>query len=101
MVLLEPEDIFVRNTLSVRSVPGQDKLYQNTNTESIFTFGDFRISRDLNPNIVDGDPRSLSFDRLQSLTSLTSSNFNAGEAIGLTINDLNLDLSDPYQFCTY
>ncbi len=98
MVLLEPEDIFVRNTLSVRSVPGQDKLYQNTNTESIFTFGDFRISRDLNPNIVDGDPRSLSFDRLQSLTSLTSSNFNAGEAIGLTINDLNLDLSDPNSY---
>lgn len=98
MVLLEPEDIFVRNTLSVRSVPGQDKLYQNTNTESIFSFGDFRISRDLNPNVVDGDPRSLSFDRLQSLTSLTSSNFNAGEAIALTINDLNLDLSDPNSY---
>lgn len=84
--------------MSVRSVPGQDKLYQNTNTESIFSFGDFRISRDLNPNLVDGDPRSLSFDRLQSLTSLTSSNFNAGEAIGLTINDLNLDLSDPNSY---
>ncbi len=98
MVLLDPEDIFVRNTLSVRSVPGQDKLYQNTNTESIFSFGDFRISRDLNPNIVDGDPRSLSFDRLQNLTSLNSSNFNAGEAISLTINDLNLDFSDPNSY---
>jgi hypothetical protein len=92
------QDSFYGNTLSVRSVPGQDKLYQSTNTESIFSFGDFRITRDLTSNFVFEDTKSLSFDRFQNLTSLTSSDFNAGEAIGLTENDLNLDLSDPNSY---
>jgi len=95
------QDSFLGNTLSVRSLPGQDKLYQSTNTESIFSFGDFRITRELNSNFVFEDAQSLSFDRFQNLTSLTSSDFNAGEAIGLTENDLNLDLTDPNSYAYF
>jgi hypothetical protein len=94
----EPDQIFVNNTLSTLTIPGEDKLYQNTNTESIFTFGDFRIERNINSNTLLSDIKPLSFDRFQNLTSLTSSDFNATKAIGLTENDLNPDLTDPNSY---
>jgi hypothetical protein len=97
-MFFDPDPLFTNNTLSTRSIPGQDKLYQNTNTESIFTFGDFRITRDLNPNFINGDIKNLSFDRLQNLTSLTSSDFNVNKVLGLTENDLNPDLTDPNSY---
>lgn len=98
MSTFEPINIFERSTLSVRAIPGQDKLYQNTNYQSIFTFGDFRLTRDLDTNIVNTEQRILSFDRAQNLTSLTSSDFNASRIIYLTENDLNLDLTDPNSY---
>lgn len=96
-MFFDPEDIFVKNTLSVRATPGEDKLYQNTNTESIFTFGDFRIERYIG-GFDDSSIPTLNFDRAQNLTSLTSSDFSAGKAIALTENDLNLDLKDPNSY---
>jgi hypothetical protein len=96
-MFFDPDPLFTNNTLSTLSIPGQDKLYQNTNTESIFTFGDFRIERSLTNTLSTGI-KNLSFDRLQNLTSLTSSDFNATKAIGLTENDLNLDLTDPNSY---
>ena len=97
-MFFDPDPRFTNNTLSINSVPGQDKLHQNTNTESIFTFGDFRIERSIDANDLLYDVKSLTFDRFQNLTSLTSSNFNATRALGLTENDLNPDLSDPNSY---
>lgn len=92
------DELFLGNTLSVRSVPGQDKLYQNTTTESIFTFGDFRLTRNLTGNYLANNQNNLSFDRAQNLLSISSSGFNASQTIALTENDLNLDLSDPNSY---
>jgi hypothetical protein len=96
-MFFDPDPLFTNNTLSTLSIPGQDKLYQNTNTESIFTFGDFRIERSLTNTLSTGI-KNLSFDRLQNLTSLTSSDFNVNKVLGLTENDLNPDLTDPNSY---
>lgn len=85
-------------TLSYNYSPGQDKLYQSTNTDSIFTFGDFRLQRTLNSNILENDPRFLSFDNLQSLTGLTSPEFNATRVLYVQENDLNPDMADPNSY---
>ncbi len=85
-------------TLSYNYKPGQDKLYQSTNTDSIFTFGDFRIERTINPNIINNDVLGLNFDRLQNLTSLTSSNFNATEVLNVKENELNPNLKNPNSY---
>ena len=60
-MFFDPDPLFTNNTLSTLSIPGQDKLYQNTNTESIFTFGDFRIERSLTNTLSTGI-KNLSFD---------------------------------------
>jgi hypothetical protein len=85
-------------TLSYNYSPGQDKLYQSTNTDSIFTFGDFRLERTLNSNILENDSRLLSFDRFQSLTGLTTPEFDATRILYIQENDLNPDMTDPNSY---
>ena len=85
-------------TLSYNYSPGQDKLYQSTNTDSIFTFGDFRLQRTLNSNILDNDPRMLSFDSFQTLSGLTTGDFNATKILYIQENDLNPDMTDPNSY---
>lgn len=85
-------------TLSYNYSPGQDKLYQNTNTDSIFTFGDFRLERTLDSNILDNDSRMLSFDSFQNLSGLTTPDFDATKILYIQENDLNPNMTDPNSY---
>ncbi len=77
------------HTLSVRNSPGEDKLYQNVSTESIFTFGDFRIQRNISSNLLSSDTRQFSFSSFGSLSTLSNDQFDASTVINTTVNDLN------------
>jgi hypothetical protein len=85
-------------TLSYNSSPGEDKLFQSTNTDSIFTFGDFRITRSINSNILDNDPRSLSFDGFQTISGLTTGDLDVTKILYVQENDLNPDLKNPNSY---
>lgn len=88
------------NTLSVRTFPGKDKLYPDTNFNSIFTFGDFRINRDLTPNSLSAETGGYSFGNFSSLSSLSSATdvFNAHQVINITENELNIKRDEPNSY---
>lgn len=85
-------------TLSYNSSPGEDKLFQSTNTDSIFTFGDFRITRSTNTNILNNDSRMLSFDSFQTLSGLTTGDLDVTKILYIQENDLNPDLTNPNSY---
>jgi len=86
------ENILVNTalTLSINSSPGEDKRYPSLSTESIFSFGDFRLHRNLTPNFLSGDSAQISFSSFGTLNSLTNEDtFDSSTIINFTTNDLN------------
>ncbi len=82
--------ILSSHTLSINSSPGQDKRYPSLSTESIFTFGDFRLQRNLTPNVLSGISSQLSFSNFGTLNSLSNQDtFDSTTVLNTTVNDLN------------
>lgn len=86
------------NTLSLFYRPGEDKRTFNTSSDSIFTFGDFRIYRDNTPDTLTGTPRNLHFDSFSTLDSLGVSKFEPPKSTSVNYNELTFPLSDPFSY---
>lgn len=88
-------------TLSVFSRPGEDIRLINTNSDSIFTFGDFRIYQ---PNLTESltsDTLSLSFDSFSTLDTLKTADFKAPQSYTVSPNELNLVPQDPFSYAYF
>jgi len=88
------------NTLSVNASPGEQKRYPNIAQESIFSFGDFKIHRDLTPNFLSGETGGYSFGGFSSLSSLSAETevFNAFKVLNIKENELNIKKKDPQSY---
>lgn len=86
------------NTLSLFFRPGEDKRTFNTSSDSIFTFGDFKIYRDNTPDSLTGTPKNLHFDSFSTLDSLGVNRFEPPKSTSVNYNELNLPLSDPFSY---
>lgn len=86
------------NTLSLFVRPGEDKRLFNTNSDSIFTFGDFRIYRDNTPDSLTGTPQNLNFDSFSTLESLGSGKFTPPQSYSVNYNELTFPLNEPHSY---
>jgi len=88
------------HTLSIHSSPGEEKRFPNTAIESIFTFGDFKIHKDLTPNKLSGETGGYSFGGFSSLSSLSAQTgvFDAGKVLNINENELNLNKEKPESY---
>lgn len=91
------------NTLSVNASPGEDKRFPNTSIDAIFSFGDFKIHRDLTPNILSAETGGISFSNYSTLSSLSAGTdiFDAHKVINIHENELNLKKDDPNSYVYY
>ncbi len=86
------------NTLSLFFRPGEDKRLFNTNSDSIFTFGDFRIYRDSSTDALTGTNLNLSFGPFSTLESLGVSKFTPPQPYYVGYNELKLPANDPLSY---
>lgn len=90
------------NTLSLKQSPGEDLRFPNISTESIFTYGDFRMHRDLTPHSLSADSKTLSFSNFGTISSLSANtDFGAIEVINIEENDLNIDRDNPNSYAYF
>lgn len=86
------------NTLSVAFQPGQDLRFPSTASQSIFTFGDYRIERSGEPNVITGTSENLSFTPFSTLENMGMSDFNPPTFLSVQNNELRPDSSNPYSY---
>jgi hypothetical protein len=86
------------NTLSLFFRPGEDKRLFNTNSDSIFTFGDFKIYRNNDTDALTGTSLNLSFDGFSTLDSMGSGKFTPPQSTSVSYNELKLPASDPFSY---
>lgn len=83
-------------TLSLKYRPGINKRLLASNSESIFSFGDFEIQRTMGPAVLTGNTSQLSFGSFSTLQSLRADNFAVDEYVtSVKESELNLNPEDP------
>lgn len=89
------------NTLSIFSSPGQDKRFPITSSDSVFTFGDFRIER---PNIFDNlelSSSAVSFSNFSTLDNFSGDTSTEIQPFGTSENELNPDVTNPQSYAYF
>ena len=86
------------DTISINFRPGQDFRDFPTQSRSIFTFGDYRITESTENDVVSGDSQNLLFDGYESLSSLNVSGYSQNPSVFVSSRELNFKKSDP---CNY
>lgn len=86
------------NTLSVAFQPGQDIRFPNTVSESIFTFGDYRIERSGDSDLITGTSENLSFTPFSTLENMGVSDFSPPTFLSVQNNELKPISSEPYSY---
>lgn len=88
------------NTLSLKYKPGQDTRIATTKSQSIFTFGDYRIERSFADDTLTGYTKPLQFDNFSTMESLGSVNYEPSISYYVKPNELNLPKKEPtsYQY---
>jgi hypothetical protein len=87
-----------KNSLSPAFQPGQDLRFPNTNSESIFTFGDFRIERSSESDALTGTARNVTFTPFSTLENMGVEDFNPIMTTSVQNNELRPLASDPYSY---
>jgi hypothetical protein len=85
-------------TLSVNFSPGQDIRFPTTSSESIFTFGDFRLQRPPLTEALNVINTGSSFSNFSTLETLSDVTFDANKIITTKANELNPELSNPQSY---
>jgi len=85
-------------TLSTAFRPGEDLRFANTSSESIFTFGDYRIERSSEPDLLTNTANNLSFTPFSTLENMGVENFNPIINTSIQNNELRPVKSDPYSY---
>lgn len=89
-------------TLSVNYRPGQEKRLLASNTEAIFSFGDFTIEQSFSSDSIANNPRNLSFGTFDNLNSLNATGFTTNNIKSFVKqNELNLPKKDPKSYCYF
>ena len=85
-------------TLSVFTRPGEDIRLGVSNSDSIFTFGDFRVYADTTSQALTGTPFNLSFDGFSTLESLSGVNFTPPSSVYVSPAELTSPLNEPTSY---
>ena len=85
-------------TLDVLSRPGENARFPTTSSDSIFTFGNFRLEKNTNPQILDKIRETKGFTNFSTLNSLSAATFDSHSIISTTINELNPDTTNPQSY---
>lgn len=85
-------------TLSVNSIPGEDIRIPTTNSDSIFTFGSFRLEQSSVGDTLDNKQKGGGFSNFSTLESLGSEKFDASKILSTTVNELNPKKDDPLSY---
>lgn len=86
------------NTLSTAFSPGQDILFGNTSSQSIFTHGDYQMEISSEPDSLTGTPQNLSFSSFSTLENMGVNDFNPKIYTSVQNNELRPIPSDPYSY---
>lgn len=86
------------NTLSIFYRPGEDIRLLNTNSPSIFTFGDFRLYVDNPTDGITGGTLALGFDHFSTLDSLGAADLTPKNSYSVSPSELNLNPSNPNSY---
>lgn len=86
------------NSLSPNFKPGQDISFPNTSSDSIFTFGDYRIERSSEPNNLTGTTNNIAFTPFSTLENMGVDDFNPVITTSIQNNELRPVNSDPYSY---
>ena len=89
------------NTLDIRPAPGQDLRFAATAADSVFSFGNFRIDRDRDVEVLDNIGSSLSFSSYYNISNSDANNFNVLKIINTKENELNLKSDDPNSYAYF
>lgn len=89
------------STLSIFSRPGEDIRLINSNSDSIFTFGDFRLYTSNPLDSLTSDTKSLKFDDFSTLDSLKVADFSPPQPYSVAPNELNLKASDAHSYAYF
>lgn len=85
------------NTLSLNFRPGEDFRIGNSLSESIFTYGDYRIERSIEPNSITGTGLNLTFSPFSTLENMGIDDFKIKNE-SLKNNELKFKKTDPYSY---
>jgi len=89
-------------TLSVLAIPGQDVRYPTTKSDSIFTFGSFRLESNFGNESLSGDARHIKFNPASTLDDLNiNDNFNPIQTFNVKNNELNLESRNPLSYAYF
>ena len=77
-------------TLDVNPTPGRDVRFAATSSESVFTFGNFRLDRNIQENFLDNSGSELSFTSYYNINNSDSNNFDVLKIVNTKENELNL-----------
>ena len=85
-------------TLSVAFRPGEDIRFGNTSSESIFTYGDYRIERSIEPDSITGTSLNLTFSPFSTLENMGVEDFNPVITTSVKNNELKSKKSEPHSY---
>ena len=85
-------------TLSVFSIPGQDTRIPTTKSESIFTFGSFRLEKNFQDNSLTSETRSIQFGPASTLLKMNAEEFTPQQSFSVKNNELKFNKKDPLSY---
>jgi len=88
-------------TLDVNPTPGRDVRFAATNSESVFTFGNFRLDRDVQQNFLDNTDSQLSFSSYYNINNSDSTDFDVLRIVNTKENELNLNPEEPTSYAYF
>lgn len=91
------------NTLSTKTSPGEDKRFPSVSTESIFSWGDYRIQRNNTTQALENyKSGGTGFSSYSDLSGLSlEETFDPIKIVNTTVNDLNPKLEDPQSYAYF
>jgi hypothetical protein len=88
-------------TLDVNPTPGRDVRFAATSSESVFTFGNFRLERDREENLLDNTGSQISFTSYYNINNSDSNDFDVLKIINTKENELNLNPEEPTSYAYF
>lgn len=89
-------------TLSVFKKPGEDIRFPATNSESLFTFGSFKMQKNTNSESLSADSRNISFGTFSTLDSLSIDDvFNPTTSFSVDNRELKFKKTDPLSYAYF
>lgn len=85
-------------TLSVFTHPGQDIRIPTSKSQSLLTFGSFRLERDFQPDGVSGETQPINFGPFSTLDNMQVEEFEPRRRETVENRELNFNKEDPLSY---